>query len=85
MSKKICILNGSPRLNGNTKELIKHFVKGAEEAGHQLVIVSAGHGHADLTDEYAAIPAEMKAVAALFDAPVLRGIGYDELMEKSQQ
>ncbi len=56
-----------------------------EEAGHQLVIVSAGHGHADLTDEYAAIPAEMKAVAALFDAPVLRGIGYDELMEKSQQ
>ena len=29
MSKKICILNGSPRLNGNTKELIKHFVKGA--------------------------------------------------------
>ena len=56
-----------------------------EEAGHQLVIVSAGHGHADLTDEYAAIPAEMKAVAALFDAPVLRSIRYDELMEKSQQ
>lgn len=36
MSKKICILNGSPRLNGNTKEQIKHFVKGAEEAGHQV-------------------------------------------------
>ena len=36
MSKKICILNGSPRLNGNTKELVKHFVKGAEEAGHQV-------------------------------------------------
>ena len=36
MSKKICILNGSPHLNGNTKELIKHFVKGAEEAGHQV-------------------------------------------------
>lgn len=24
MGKKICILNGSPRINGNTKELIKY-------------------------------------------------------------
>lgn len=37
MSKKICILNGSPRLNGNTKELIKQFTKGAEAAGHEVV------------------------------------------------
>lgn len=37
MGKKICILNGSPRANGNTQELIKHFVKGAEAAGHETV------------------------------------------------
>ena len=36
MSKKICILNGSPRSNGNTKELIKSFTKGAEAAGHEV-------------------------------------------------
>ena len=36
MSKKICILNGSPRANGNTKELIKHFTQGAEEAGCEV-------------------------------------------------
>lgn len=36
MSKKICILNGSPRLTGNTKELIKRFTKGAEAAGHEV-------------------------------------------------
>lgn len=34
MSKKIIILNGSPRKNGNTSELIKSFAKGAEEMGN---------------------------------------------------
>ena len=37
MQKKICILNGSPRANGNTKELIKHFTDGAKEAGCDVV------------------------------------------------
>lgn len=37
MGKKICILNGSPRLNGNTKELVKSFTQGAEAAGHQVI------------------------------------------------
>lgn len=36
MGKKICILNGSPRPNGNTKELIKSFARGAEAAGHEV-------------------------------------------------
>lgn len=36
MSKKIIILNGSPRLNGNTSALIERFKKGAEEAGHTV-------------------------------------------------
>ena len=33
MSKKIIILNGSPRPNGNTSSLTAAFRKGAEEAG----------------------------------------------------
>ena len=36
MSKKIVILNGSPRKNGNTSALVKEFTKGAEEAGNQV-------------------------------------------------
>lgn len=36
MSKKIVILNGSPRLKGNTAVLIDQFVKSAEDAGHQV-------------------------------------------------
>jgi multimeric flavodoxin WrbA len=36
LGKKILILNGSPRKNGNTATLIEHFSKGAEQAGHTL-------------------------------------------------
>lgn len=37
MSKKIIILNGSPRENGNTKALIEHFKKGAESAKNEVI------------------------------------------------
>ncbi len=33
MAKKIVILNGSPRPQGNTAALVREFIKGAEEAG----------------------------------------------------
>lgn len=36
MGKKIIVLNGSPRTNGNTAALAAHFVKGAESAGHEV-------------------------------------------------
>ncbi len=36
MSKKIVILNGSPRKNGNTSALVKSFAEGAESAGHAV-------------------------------------------------
>ncbi len=36
MSKKIIILNGSPRKAGNTTALTAEFKKGAEEAGNTV-------------------------------------------------
>ena len=42
--------------------------------GHALCIIDSGADHADLTDEYAAIPGEMKAVAAYFGKEVLTQI-----------
>ena len=36
MSKKIVILNGSPRKNGNTSALTAAFTKGAEESGNKV-------------------------------------------------
>ena len=36
MPKKIVILNGSPRRNGNTSALVKAFTNGAESVGHTV-------------------------------------------------
>ena len=44
------------------------------EAGYALCIIDSGADHADLTDEYAAIPNEMKQVCSLFGKDVLREI-----------
>lgn len=33
---KILVLTGSPRKNGNSSTLAEHFIKGAEEAGHEV-------------------------------------------------
>ena len=42
------------------------------QKSYALVVVAAGGSHANLTADYAAIPAEMKEVAAFFGAPNLR-------------
>ena len=42
--------------------------------GHALCIIDSGADHADLTDEYAAVPGEIKAVAAWFGKDVLTQI-----------
>ena len=36
MNKKIMILNGSPRKNGNTSMLVRAFTEGAESVGHTV-------------------------------------------------
>ena len=46
--------------------------------GHALCIIDSGADHADLTDEYAAVPGEMKAVAAVFGKEVLTQIPEED-------
>ena len=46
--------------------------------GHALCIIDSGADHADLTDEYAAIPNEIKAVAVHFGREVLSQIDEAE-------
>ena len=53
--------------------------------GHALCIVNSGADHADLTDEYAAIPREMKAVCALFGKEHLRQVDEDEFYARLPQ
>ena len=46
--------------------------------GHALCIIDSGADHADLTDEYAAVPGEIKAVAACFGKEVLTQIAEED-------
>ena len=46
--------------------------------GYALVVVATGGSHADLTADYAAIPLEMKEVAAYFGQTVLRHVRPEE-------
>ena len=34
---KILVITGSPRKNGNSNTLAEHFIRGAKEAGHEIV------------------------------------------------
>ena len=49
--------------------------------GFSLVITDTGGNHADLNDEYASLPTDMKAVAAELGAKVLRQVTLDQVLE----
>ena len=48
--------------------------------GYNLCIVNTGGNHADLGDDYASVPAEMKAVAAYFGKAVLREVNEEDVI-----
>ena len=51
--------------------------------GYALCIIDSKSSHADLTDAYASIPREMKAVAATFGKTHLRGISKEDLIART--
>ena len=57
-----------------SEPIIKQVPFDFAKTGHYLCIVDSGADHADLTDEYAAVPGEMKAVAAYLGKEVLTQI-----------
>ncbi|MEG0047522.1 MAG: galactokinase family protein [Clostridia bacterium] len=49
--------------------------------GYSLVVVNTGGSHDDLTADYAAIPEEMRAVAACFGETQLRRVSPEQFMQ----
>ena len=52
---------------------------------YRLAVVDTGGSHADLTADYAAIPREMRAVAAHFGRRTARDLTMEELVEATPQ
>lgn len=67
---------GKPRVKGIS------FSFDDPSHGHAIVVVDTGGNHADLTEHYAAIPQEMRAVAALLGKTTLSQVKPSEFMRK---
>ena len=68
-----------------TKPVIEKIDFDFAASGHALCIVDTGGSHADLTGEYAAIPAEMKEIASFFSLPVLRGLDRERIVKNAKE
>jgi len=53
---------------------VEHCAVDLDAAGYALVIIDGGVSHADLSEEYAAIPREMESVARYFGKDKLRAV-----------
>ena len=59
------------------RPLVRSLRCGGDSWGHAVYTVDCGADHAGLTEEYAAIPAELGAVSRLLGAQVLRQVDED--------
>lgn len=65
-----------------SKPVVEKVEFDMEEYGYSLCITDTKGSHADLTDEYAAVPKEMKQVAKHFGKEVLRGIAAHDIIRE---
>ena len=56
-----------------------------DKFGYSLCITDTKGSHADLTHEYAAVPAEMRAVAAVLGKEVLHGTALEDLLKNADE
>jgi galactokinase len=56
-----------------------------EKYNYALVVVNTGGDHADLTEDYAAIPREMKAVAKVLGKKIARELTRQEIIENIKE
>lgn len=68
-----------------SKPIVKKVDFDFTKTGYALVITDTGGNHADLNDEYASLPTEMKSVAAQFGKNVLRQVTLEQVIDNIPQ
>ncbi len=68
-----------------SKPIVKAIDFDFTKTGYTLVITDTGGNHADLNDEYASLPIEMKSVAKELNKEVLRQVSLDQIIENIPQ
>ncbi len=82
MDQVACISGGFVTIDFADKQnpIVEKLPFDLTGAGYQLVITDTGGSHAALSGEYAAIPSEMKSVAAYFGKEALRGVCEEDIL-----
>lgn len=73
-----CAMGGIVTIDFEDQDEPKYRSMAVDFADYALCIIDTGADHADLTGDYAAVPEEMKAVAAVFGKTVLREVDEEE-------
>jgi galactokinase len=87
MDQVACATGGAVAINFKNK-LGPHITQipfDPASIGTALCVINTGGNHADLIGDYAAIPAEMKAVAAVFGKTVLGDLDYEMVLNRANK
>ena len=84
MDQVACAVGGFVYIDfaDNKNPIVDPIAFSLTERGYSLCIVNTGGNHADLNDDYASVPYEMKAVAKEFGKEALRGLTEEEIVAK---
>ena len=82
MDQMACAVGGFVYINFNnpTSPIVEPIEFSLSDAGYALAIINTGGNHADLNEDYASVPREMKDVAHSLGREVLGDIGEEELI-----
>ena len=83
MDQTACAMGGLITIDFEdpSKPVVKKVNFDFVATGFSMVITDTGGNHADLNDEYASLPTDMKAVARELGAKVLRQVTLDQIIE----
>ena len=82
MDQMACAVGGFVYIDfeDNKNPIVESVDLSLADAGYSLCIVNTGGSHAGLNEDYASVPAEMKAVAAYLGKDVLRGLTEEDIL-----
>ena len=86
MDQMACAVGGFVYIDfeNDLKPVVESVDFSLAEAGYSLCIVNTGGNHANLNDDYASVPAEMKAVASYFGQKTLRGLYEEDILKEAK-
>ncbi|MBP3308131.1 MAG: galactokinase [Clostridia bacterium] len=85
MDQMACAVGGFVFIDfeDNSNPIVEPIEDPLANLGYSLCIVNTGGNHADLNDDYASVPYEMKAVAKEFGKDFLRGLTEDDIIARA--